>query len=331
MKKVLLTGASGFIGSFLTEEALKRNYEVYAAVRKTSNKEYLTDPRIKFIELDFSDIEGMSASIAQSPCFDFVVHNAGLTKAIKRKDYFVSNYHYTKNLIDLLTLHKKISGKFIYMSSLAAYGPGNAVQLNPVKSSDTPQPLTTYGKSKLASEKYLQTLDNFPYIILRPTAVYGPREKDLYTVLKLINNNIEFLVGFKKQHLTFVYVKDLVNAVFLAMESEIINKGYFVSDGNVYDGKILGSVIKKQLGKKTIPLQLPVNVLKLIAMLSESTKYITRKQPVLNLEKVKEMESINWKCEVESLMNELNFKPKYDLKNGMRETIHWYKKANWLK
>lgn len=331
MKKVLITGASGFIGSFLVEEALKKGYEVYASIRKTSNTEYLTDPRIKFIELDFSDKDSLSKKIFGSPYFDYVIHSAGLTKAVQKSEYFLSNFQYTKNIIEVLINQKRIPQKFIYMSSLAAYGPGDPVLLQEIKSSDTPNPVTSYGKSKLESEKYLSTITDFPYLIIRPTAVYGPREKDLYIVFKLINKNLELFVGSKKQHLSFVYVKDLVKAVFQTMESNIVNKGYFVSDGNVYDGEILGNIIKEQLNKKTIRIKVPVEMARLIAIITEGTKYITGKQTVLNFEKIKELESTNWKCDVQPLFEEFNFKPEYNLSQGINETIRWYKESNWLK
>ena len=115
------------------------------------------------------------------------------------------------------------------------------------------------------------------------------------------------------------------------MESDCINKGYFVSDGNVYDGKILGDIIKKQLGKKTIRIRVPNAVARLIAMISEAAKYIIRKPPLLNLEKMKELESINWKCDIQPLIDDFNFKPEYDLNRGVHETVEWYKKTNRLK
>ena len=330
MKKILITGANGFIGSFLVEEALKKNYEVYAGIRKTSNLEYITDPRIKFVELDFSNTNFLDFQVSKLPCFDFVIHNAGTTKALKKRDYFTSNYLYTKNIVDALINQKKVNKKFIYMSSLAAYGPGDSLQLKTVSSSDTPKPVTSYGKSKLESEKYLSSLTSFPHIIIRPTVVYGPREKDLFTIFKLINNDVELFVGFKSQQLTFIYVKDLVKAVFQTMESNVVNKGYFVSDGNVYDGQSLGNIIKKQLGKKTIRIYVPKKLVRVIAMFVEASKYLTRKQPVLNFDKVNELECVNWKCDTKPLIDEFNFKSDYNLSQGVFETIEWYKKSKWL-
>ncbi len=329
-KKLLITGASGFIGSFLVEEGLKRGYEVYAGIRKTSSVQYLTDSRIKFLELNFSDVGLLSRQLSDAPHFDYVIHSAGLTKAFDLKGYRISNYQYSKNFIEVLISLNRVPEKFMYMSSLAAYGPGDPLNVKPVSSSDTPHPVTAYGKSKLEAEKYLGGLNGFPYISIRPTAVYGPREKDLFTVFSLINKHIELGVGFKKQYLSFVYVKDAVKAAFLAMESEAMNKGYFVSDGNVYDSQIFGTVIKQVLGRKTIRIQLPLGLVRLIAVLSESTKYITRKQPVLNLDKVKELESVNWKCDIQPLRDDLKFEPEYDLDKGIRETIEWYRQAGWL-
>ncbi len=330
MKKILITGAGGFIGSFLVEEALKRNYEVYAGIRKTSNIEYLTDSRIKLIELDFLDTAHLAQQICDLPIFDYVIHNAGTTKAFNKKDYFITNYQYTRNIVNILISQKKVAEKFIYMSSLAAYGPGDPLQNTSISSTDIPKPVTSYGKSKLESERFLSLLTSFPHIIIRPTVVYGPREKDLFTVFKLINNNLELIVGFKSQQLTFIYVKDLVKAVFQTMESNVVNKSYFVSDGKVYDAQSLGNIIKEQLDKKTLRIYFPTTLVRVIAFFSEASKYITRKQPVLNFDKVNELESLNWNCDTKPLIEEFNFKPEYCLNKGVSETIEWYKKSKWL-
>lgn len=329
-KKILITGSNGFIGSFLVEEALTRNYEVYAGVRNSSNIQYLTDKNINFFELDFSDPAALLKKITDAPAFDFVIHNAGLTKANNKEDYFTVNYRYTQNLVDALIQSNKIPEKFIYMSSLAAYGPGDGESLKNVELKDTPNPITSYGKSKLESEKYIYKQNNFPYLIFRPTAVYGPREKDLLVFIKLINKNFELYIGRKRQYLTFIHVKDLVKAVFQGIETNIINKSYFVSDGNVYNGKMFGLIIKRHLGKKTLQISVPTSIVRSIAFVLEFIYSFAGKIPLLNSEKIKELESTNWKCEVKPLQDDLNFKSEYDLKSGVYETIGWYKNANWI-
>lgn len=329
-KKILITGSNGFIGSFLVEEALARDYEVHAGVRNSSNTQYLTDKKINFFELDFSDPAGLQKKIEEAPPFDYVIHNAGLTTANKKQDYYTVNYRYTQNFIDALIQGNRIPEKFIYMSSLAAYGPGDDESQTMVKLSDTPNPVTSYGKSKLKAEKYIYKQKNFPYLIFRPTAVYGPREKDLFVFFKLINKNFELYIGRKKQHLTFIHVKDLVKAIFQGIETNVVNKSYFVSDGNVYNGKILGLIIKTHLGKKTVQLSVPTGIVRSIAFLLEFFYALAGKLPLLNLEKIRELESTNWQCEVKPLQDDLSFKADYDLNNGIYGTIDWYKNANWI-
>jgi nucleoside-diphosphate-sugar epimerase len=331
MKKILITGSSGFIGSYLVEEALANNYDVYAGIRKNSSTEYLQDTRIKFIELDFSDKDALNNQISESPYFEYIVHNAGLTKALRKSDYYMTNFQYTRDFVDVLIDQNKVPEKFIYMSSLASYGPGDPTTLEPIKISDAQKPVTSYGKSKLEAEKYISALSEFPYVIIRPTAVYGPREQDLLTVFKLINNHVEFLIGRKKQHFTFLYVKDLAKLVCKVLGSEIVNKSYFVSDGNVYDGKLLGRTIKDALGKKAISIRVPVSLARFIAACVEGTQYITGKQHILNLDKINELECVNWQCDIRPVMEDFNFKPEYDLTTGIGETTDWYRKNKWLK
>ena len=330
MKRLLITGSNGFIGSFLVEEALKRGYEVYACIRKSSNVQYLIDKRIIFLTIDFSNPSLLIEQFQELPCFDFVIHNAGLTKAKKTEDYYIVNYKFTKNLVNALIRSGKIPERFIYMSSLAAYGPGNGNSQEPVKLNDLPCPISSYGSSKLASEKYISCLSNFPYIILRPTAVYGPREKDIYTLFKLINRNIEPFIGVKNQQLTFIYVKDLVKVVFQCLESSRNNKAYFVTDGQVYKGEEFTQVIKTILQKNTIRIFLPKRIIKLFAYFLESIYWIVGKTPSLNLEKIKEIESLNWTCDIMPLQHDMNFKADYNLHKGIDETIEWYKKERWI-
>ncbi len=234
MKKVLITGASGFIGSFLVEEALKRNYEVYAGVRKSSSRKYLLNSAIRFFEMDFSQKDILKKEIENAPRFDYIIHAAGVVKSCNKKDFITINYHYTKELIEILKNTDKVPDKFIFISSLAVFGPGNENTLQPIKPTDNPHPVTMYGKSKLLAEQFILSLTSFPYIILRPTGVYGPREKDYFIVYKSFKQGIESYIGRKEQYLTFLYVTDLSKLVFDALKSKIAGKAYFVTDLKQY-------------------------------------------------------------------------------------------------
>ena len=332
MKKILITGASGFIGSSLVEEGLQRGYELYAGIRSTSNRKYLSDERIKFIELDFADRKKLEQQISEFSKehgrFDYVIHNAGITKAKKISNYFTVNAQYTKNLVDALIQSGNIPEKFIYMSSLAAIGPG--ITSDPIRHTDEPRPVTSYGKSKLESENYLRSVKDFPYIIIRPTAVYGPRDKDIFVLIKMLNSNFEAYIGFGKQILSFIHVKDLARAIYLTLESSLRQKEYLVSDGSIYDSKTFNSIAKKYLKKKTLSLTIPIFVVKPIAYTTETIAALFGNIALLNRERLKEFAARNWAVDTEPLQNEIGFKAEYDLDRGLKETIEWYKANGWL-
>ena len=331
MSKILITGASGFIGSCLVEEAIAKNHQVWAGIRSTSSRQFLEFPGLNFIDLDYSDPNSLEQKLKQFSVFDYVIHNMGLTKAMQSSDYFRCNTQYTKNLAEALIRSGRIPLKFIYMSSLAAFGPGGSESSGPIRLSDPPNPVTAYGKSKLESEKFLQGLKGFPWIIIRPTAVYGPREKDLLSVFRLINNRIEPLVGPENRILSFVFVKDLVRLVLKAMESEISYRSYFVSDGRKYGRNSFTEAIKAALEKKTFSVSVSDRMLKTISWMAEKISALKGQSSSISEDKLSELTALNWDCDVSAIATDFNFKAKQDLLSGVRETANWYKENNWLK
>lgn len=330
MRKVLITGASGFIGSFLIEEALKRNFEVYAGIRKSSSRKYLSNPNIHFLTIDFSDKELLKNQLHNAPRFDFIIHAAGVIKSCNKNDFLTVNYQYTKNFIETLQETDSIPGKFLFISSLAVFGPGNEKTLQPIKPTDTPHPVTLYGKSKLLAEQFIQSLPEFPYLILRPTGVYGPREKDYYLAYKSINRHIESYIGTKKQHLTFLYVTDFTKLVFNTLESKIIGKAYFVTDSKQYTTQQFNTIIKKTLNKKTVAIVFPKAFIKPIVLISEKISCLFGKPATLNRDKYNELICKNWSCENNEIVKDFNFQPAYDLEKGVRKAIEWFKNEKLL-
>jgi len=332
MKKILITGASGFIGSFLVEEALSRGYEVYAGVRRTSNKKYLSDNRIKFLELDFTNKECLLKqfqTFKQNGAFDYVIHNAGITKAKNKEEFLTVNYQYSRRLIEALIESGSVPKKFIYISSLAAFGP--AANGSPIRRhTDIPKPITAYGESKLQTEQFLSSLTDFPFVVIRPAAVYGPRDHEFYVLYKLINRGIEPYIGFKDQLLSFVYVSDLAKIIFTALESSVHRRSYFVSDGFAYTLSGFMGAAKTALRKRTVQIVIPDAIANGIAYSTEQIRSLLGRVATFNRERLKEFRAPNWSCENEPLKNDLNFSPEFNLQTGMTETIRWYKEEKWL-
>ncbi len=330
MKKILIVGASGFIGGFLVEEALNRGYDVYAGVRSTSNRQYLSDTRIKFFEAKLSEKENLKQKIKEIGRFDYVIHNAGLTKTCNNEDFDTVNFYYTKNLAEALIETENIPDKFIYVSSLEAFGRGNEEPMQAIKLSDKPNPQTFYGKSKLKTEKYLNSLNNFPNIIIRPTGVYGPRDAGYYLVYKSIKRGIETYIGSRKQVLSFIYVKDLTRLIFDAAQSEILNKAYFVSDLRKYTTEEFNQIVKKEMNKKALRIVFPKAVIKILSFIIGKISCLFGKPAILNSEKYKIISAGNWYCDSSEIVIDFGFKPEYELEKGIKETIVWFKEQKLL-
>ena len=330
MDKILITGGSGFIGSFIVEEALNRNMETWVAVRSSSSRKFLQDTRIRFIELDFSSEENLRKQLAGHK-FDYVVHAAGVTKCLDKNDFFRMNTNGTANLVNVLSEPDWMPRRMVFLSSLSIFGAIREQQpYKDIEPTDQPKPNTAYGESKLKAERIV-TESGIPSVILRPTGVYGPREKDYFLMAKSIKGHVDFAVGYKQQDITFVYVKDVVQAVFLALDRGKPGSAYFLTDGEVYQSATFSKLIHEALGRPWwIRITAPVWLLRVITFFGDAIAHITGKISALNNDKYHILKQRNWRCNIRPAINELGFAPEYNLKKGVRETIEWYKANGWL-
>lgn len=333
--KILVTGASGFIGSFLVEGGLAEGMQVWAGVRKSSSRKYLQDERIRFAELDFTDSDRLASQLLKHKeehgGWDYIIHCAGVTKCLDKAGFEIGNYWATRHFIETLIKLDMTPKNFIFISSLGVFGPIREKDYSSICETDTPVPNTAYGVSKLKTEEYLKSLSNFPYVIFRPTGVYGPRERDYFLMVKSISRHVDFAAGFKRQDITFVYVKDLVQAVYLSVKKNVKYRSYFVSDGEVYNSSAFSDLIRKELGNPwMIRFVCPLPLLKAISFVAETCLRLVGKTSTLNGDKYKIMKQRNWRCDIKPLAEELGYKPEYKLERGVKETISWYKKEGWV-
>ena len=334
--KILITGASGFIGSFIVEEALRRGLDTWAAVRRSSSRAYLQDERINLIELNLDSESDLRRQL-QGQDFDYVVHAAGVTKCIDKADFHRINTLGTEHLVRAIHALQMPLRRFVYLSSLSVYGAiHEQLPYTPISEGDTPQPNTAYGKSKLEAERWLdrfvaEEAPDFPCVVLRPTGVYGPRERDYFLMAQSIKQHTDFAAGFQRQDITFVYVTDVVQAVFLAIDHGQPGRKYFLSDGEVYQSTTFSDLIIEELGRPwCLRVKAPLWVLRAVTFVGEYVGRLTGKVTALNNDKYNILRQRNWQCDIGPALRELGYQPQVKLAEGVRRTIKWYKDNGWL-
>ena len=346
---ILVTGASGFIGSYIVQEGLDKGFDVWAGVRGTSSRGYLQDERIRFAQLDLSHPTLLRQQLCQykeqlgGKGWDYVVHAAGATKCLDEQDFYRTNTDGTRHLIDALQAEGMVPKRFVFVSSLSIFGAirekavrkpsaDNPWIYSPILLTDMPQPNTAYGRSKLQAEEYLQQQKDFPFTILRPTGVYGPREKDYFMMAKSIKQHIDFAVGFQPQEITFVYMMDVVQAVYKCMDAPAaVGKGYFLSDGEVYNSRRFSDLLQQYLGNpRVLHVKAPLWLLRIICWVSTRVSHITGKMNALNNDKYHILSQRNWQCDIEPAIQDFGYQPQWKLEQGVPATIKWYQDNGWI-
>ncbi len=333
-KRVLVVGAGGFAGGFLVEEGLKRGYEMWAGVRASTSRKYLTDSRIKFLELDFDEPEtlarALSESLPEGEKWDWIVYNLGATKCLSFSDFSKINYEYLRNFTDALTASGKVPGKLLYMSSLSAVGPGDEKDYTPFTEKMIPHPNTRYGASKLKAEMQL-AMSGMPYIVFRATGIYGPRDKDYFLMFEAIKKGVDFSVGYKKQLLSFIYVEDLARAVYDALEKAPTGEVYNIAEPRTYTQKEFREIASEAVGRKhVLAVSMPLWGVRVVSFVAEKWGVARMKPSTLNRDKFNIMKQRNWAVDVSKARKMFGFDPKVDLREGVERSVAWYKQEGWL-
>jgi len=300
---------------------------VTCLVRKTSNLRWLSGLKVEYVYADISEKDNLKNVLKEA---DFVFHVAGLTKAKNREEYLKANYRGTKNLIEVCVKDNPQIRRFVYVSSQAAVGPGKDGQ--PLDENSPCNPITDYGKSKLEGEKIvLEYSSKLPVTIIRPPAVYGPRDSDILGFFRVANKGLKTLFGRGESYISLCYVEDLAEGIILAAESpKAMGQIYFITDDQNYSWREAFGIIARVLDKKVITLRIPNIFLFTVAFISENIFRLLGKPAVFNVQKVRELTQKYWLCDVSKAKKELGFSPKYKLEEGARKTVRWYKEKGWL-
>jgi nucleoside-diphosphate-sugar epimerase len=324
---VLVTGATGFVGSHLVDHLIERGQQVRCLVRRTSKLKYLKHSR-----LDFA-YGGLDEATDWDEAFDgidTVYHVAGVTFARRAQDYFDVNQKGTEAILAGAIKHRSHLKKFVLVSSLAAVGP--APDGKPVDEDTQPAPITPYGRSKLAGEEAVRAVgDLLPATIVRPPAVYGPRDYGVFEFFKMINGGIFPMIGDYEKRVSLVHASDLADGIILAGEIQASSgRAYFISSEDVYPMSEVADLIAKILGKRPRKISIPKPIAYAAALAGEAISALTRKPPVINRDKVTDLSQSCWGCSIARAKRELGYRQQVPLEDGLRETVQWYKREGWL-
>ena len=324
MRSVLVTGATGFVGSHVVDVFLEAGWRVRCTVRATSNLRWLEGKDAELVVADLRDGSQLKRAVNG---VDAVVHCAGLTRG-PRAALFAANRDGTRALLEACAgTGRRV--RFVYCSSQAAAGPGALSR--PRTEDDPPAPTNDYGRSKLAGEEVTQGFsDRLDASILRPVSVYGPRDEDTLPYFRMAARGVVVVPGIRRRLVQLVHARDVASALMLAAERpRAVGRTFFLAHPEILDWSRLSAAISHGVGRRALTLRLPSAVLRLAGLGSELVGAHGRPGR-LDRRRARDMSERAWTCRVDRLMNELDWSPGFDCDSGMRDTAGWYREEGWL-
>ena len=325
--KAFITGATGFVGSHLVDKLLEKNWEVYCLIRKTSSLKWIEGKKVNYIEGDLFADEVLKNVISK---VDYVFHIAGVVKAKNKEGFEKGNYLATKNLIEITYKVNPNIKKFIHVSSQAVCGP--TPDDKPIDETYIPKPITTYGFTKKQAEDIvLEYKDKMNVTVVRPPAVFGPRDTEVLIYFKTLNKGLNSIIGLSKKYVSLIYVEDLINGIVLAAESNLKSgEIFFICSDKAYEWNEIGELTSRLLNRKTFKIKIPHFVVYTVGGFAQFFAQFSKNAATLNIEKCKDITRKRWVCSNDKSKKLLGFEEKYSLEESFNKTIEWYKKMNWL-
>lgn len=323
----VVTGANGFVGSHLVDYLLEKNYEVRCLVRKSSDLKWLKEKNVKIFDCGLLDIDGMNTAFKDA---NYIYHVAGVVKSKTPKGYFKGNVDTTAALLEAALKNVSTLKKIIIVSSLTVTGPSQDGV--PVNENNKCEPITTYGRSKLAQENLAKSfMDKLPITICRAPAVYGERDTEIFIFFQTFNRGLMTTIGLDKKVISLIHVRDLVEGFHLASINEnATGETYFISSEKYYTWDEVGDVTSNVMQKKPFKVAVPHTIVYTVAAIAQFLSLFSKKPATLNLEKGRDITQNAWICDTSKAIHDLGYRQQISLEDGIKRTVEWYRQMKWL-
>ncbi|UCE26711.1 MAG: NAD-dependent epimerase/dehydratase family protein [Candidatus Coatesbacteria bacterium] len=314
------------MGGHLVEALLADGQDVRCILRQSSDTRWLEGLPVDRVTGCLEDTETLAAATSG---VDTVYHLAAVTKATNRETYYRVNAEGTARLAELCG-RRTTPPRFVYVSSAAAVGPGKPGEA--VCEEDECNPVTDYGRSKLKGERELiKRADVLPFVIIRPPAVYGPRDTDMFIFFQLVNRGIKLVLTGPERILSVIFVKDLIRGILLAAKAAEKSETFHIAHEKPVTWETFADAVAVALAKDPVKLPIPPAVLWGAAALNEVGHRLLGKATIFNRQKVREMRQTSWVCNTSRSMERLGYQSTFSLEKSIEITAEWYREHGWLK
>jgi nucleoside-diphosphate-sugar epimerase len=327
--KVLITGATGFVGSHVVDVLLERGHDVFYIARSTSNMRWLDGKKVTRVDGSLFDVDSLKDAVTG---MDALIHVAGLTAARNEAEFRKGNLDATQNLIDAVRAYNPGLKSFVHTSSLTVCGPAPSLERPTTEDQTDLRPLTAYGRTKKLAEDAVRQAMDIPWTIVRPPAVYGPRDAAILSFFQAVHKGLATLIGFGDSRVSLVHARDLARGIVMAMEQPVaIHQTYFITSDEFYSWPQIVDVTKTAMGKSfVLPVRLPHSLVLGIAGTVGFFGKLSGKPPVLDYEKGLDLIQPYWICSSEKARRDLGYRQEVSLEDGIRGTVQWYREHKWL-
>jgi len=326
--KVLLTGATGFVGSHVLDLLCAKGIPTVLWLRPESNKRFI-DQHLQQVEVRLGSINDSTSLDKAMRDVTHVIHAAGCVKALQIEEFYQVNQFGAQAILQAINRQQGRIQRLVHISSLAAGGPAKSD--HPAAEDDPPRPVSEYGKSKLAGEEEVKKLCGAPYVILRPPSVYGPRDSEFLRLFKAVKLHLLPLLSGGGQELSFAFVKDLAEVIVACLDHPAVaSRTYYVAGSEVVTSRALAEKVAALMKVWTMPLPLPAAALWPLCCFQEAVSHLIGSANVLNRQKYPELSAAGWVCNPARLTKETGLTCATPLAKGLKETLAWYEEQGWL-